>query len=116
MCNVAVDDFLATLQLIPDCFVTRKIIKKHFTVLYADKNIFYFNEDSGDVIFKCNETGILNIDINNINLDNNFHDDDPDTIVLIRLLAWHVRFEKGKALKKELNEELMPVTWHLNRW
>ena len=29
---------------------------------------------------------------------------------------WHARFEKRKALKKELNEELMPVTWHLNRW
>ena len=43
MCNVAVDDFLATLQLIPDCFVTRKIIKKHFIALYPDKNILYFN-------------------------------------------------------------------------
>ena len=117
MRNLAVDDFLVTLQLIPDCFVTRKIIKKHFIALYPDKNILYFNEDSGDVIFKCNETGILNIDINNINLDNNFHDDDDlDTIVLMRLLAWHTIFGKRKALKKELNEELTPVTWHLNRW
>ena len=33
-----------------------------------------------------------------------------------RLLAWHIRFEKRKALKKELNEELMPVAWHPNRW
>ena len=30
---------------------------------------------------------IINIDINNINLDNNFDEDDPDTIVLNRLLA-----------------------------
>ena len=44
--------------------------------------------------------GILNIDLNNINLDNNFDEDDPDTIILIRLLAWHIRFEKHKALKK----------------
>ena len=29
--------------------------------------------------------GILNIDFNNINLDNNFDEDDLDTIVLIRL-------------------------------
>ena len=31
--------------------------------------------------------GILNIDLNNINLDNNFDETDPDTIFLIRLLA-----------------------------
>ena len=30
--------------------------------------------------------GILNIDLNNINLDNNFDEGDPDTIILIRLL------------------------------
>ena len=56
--------------------------------------------------------GILNIDLNNINLYNNFDEDDPDTIILIRLLAWHIKFEKRKELKKELNEELMPVAWH----
>ena len=44
--------------------------------------------------------GILNIDLNNINLDNNFHKDDPDIIIFIRLLAWHIKFEKRKALKE----------------
>ena len=56
--------------------------------------------------------GILNIDLNNINLDNNFDEDDPDTIILIRLLAWHIRFEKCKAFKKKMSEELMPIAWH----
>ena len=46
---------------------------------------------------------LLNIDLNNINLDNNF--DDPDTIILISLLAWDIKFEKSKAHKKELNKE-----------
>ena len=45
--------------------------------------------------------GILNIDLNNVNLDNNFDEDDPDTIIIIRLLAWHIKFEKRKALKKK---------------
>ena len=45
--------------------------------------------------------GILNIDINNVNLDNNFDEDDPDTIILIRLLGWHTKFEKRKALTKK---------------
>ena len=42
--------------------------------------------------------GILNIDLNNINLDNYFDEDDPDTIIHIRLLAWHIKFQKRKAL------------------
>ena len=56
--------------------------------------------------------GNLNIDLNNINLDNNFDEDDPDTIILIRFLVRHINFGKLKSLKKELNEKLMPVAWH----
>ena len=51
--------------------------------------------------------GIFDIDLNNINLDDTNHDvDDPDTIILVRFLTWHIKFEKHEALKKELNEEL----------
>ena len=32
--------------------------------------------------------GILNINLNIINPDNNFDEDDSDTIIFIRLLAW----------------------------
>ena len=74
------------------------MIKKLLIVLYADENILYFDEDSGNAVFSCNEMGILNIDLNNINLDNNFDEDDPDTIILIRPLAWHIKSEKRKAL------------------
>ena len=76
----------------------------------------YSNEDSGDVVFNNNEIGVVNIDLNHISLDDNFDKDDPDTIVLVRHLAWHIKFEKGKALKKELNKELTPAAWHPNRW
>ena len=44
--------------------------------------------------------GILNIGLNDINLDDNFDEDDPDTIILIRFLAWHIKFKKRKELKK----------------
>ena len=42
----------------------------------------------------------LDIDLNSINLDNNFDEDDPGTIICVRLLAWHIRLEKHKELKK----------------
>ena len=92
------------------------MIKKLFTTLHADENIFYFNKDSGNVVFNCNEMGTLTIDPNNISLDNNFDEDNPDTIIFIRRLARHIKFGKPKALKKELNKKLMPVTWNPNRW
>ena len=47
----------------------------------------YLNEYFGNVLFSCNEISILNIDLNSINLDNKFDEDDHDTIILIRLLA-----------------------------
>ena len=77
--------------------------------MYTDKNILLSNEGSGDAIFYCNEMGILNEELNNINLDNDFDGDDSDAIILMRHLAWHIKFRKRKELKKELSEELMPV-------
>ena len=108
MPDEAVDYSIATFKLIPDWSVTRKMIKKLFTATYAHENIVYFNKDSGNVLFHCNGMGILNIDLNNINLDNNFDEDDPGTIVLIRLLAWHTKFEKHKEVYKMISKELMP--------
>ena len=99
MCDKAVDDFLAALKLIPDWFVTSKMIKKLYTALYADENILYFNKNSGDAAFSYNKMGVLSIDVNKINLDNNSDEDDPDTI--IRLLTWHINLKNVKHFKKD---------------
>ena len=117
MWKKAADDCLATLKFVLDWFVTSKMIEILFTALHADENVLYFNEDSGNVVFICNGMGILNIDLNNINLCNiNYNEDDPDTIIHVKPLAWHIKFEKRKAHKKELNEELMQIAWHPKRW
>ena len=42
---------------------------------------------------------VLDIDLNNSNLDNNFDEDNPVTI-LMRLLVWHIKFEKHKVLRR----------------
>ena len=86
MCDKDVDDRLATSKFVPDWFTTSKMIKILFTALYADDNILYFDENSGNVVFNCNGMDILNIDLNIINLDNTNYDEvDPDTINHIRL-------------------------------
>ena len=127
MCGRIVSEDLVVIVYCPDKYKTRRMCDKavgllqikwlkNFILLYTDKNILYLNEDSGNVVFSCNEMGILNIDIYNINLDNNSDEDDPDTITLIRLLAGHINFEKHKALKKKVSEELMPIARHPKRW
>ena len=65
MCDEAVDDSPAALKLIPNGFATIKMIKKLYTALYANEYILYF---------------IVNL--NDINLDNNFDKNDPRTIFL----------------------------------
>ena len=87
------------------------MIKEPSTVLYADENILHFDKDSANVVFIYNEMGILDIDLNNIDLDNDFDEDNPGSIVYVRLLAWHIKFDKRKGLKKEL----ISVAWHPNR-
>ena len=66
-------------------------IKECYTASYADNGLLFSNEDSGTVTFFCNEMGIFGVNLNNINLDNNFDEDDSDTIILVRLFAWHKR-------------------------
>ena len=106
MYDEAVDDSLAALKSICNWFATSKIIKNLFNALYVDENILYFNENYANLIvlyliaFNCNEMGILNMVRNTINLVNNFDEDDHDTIILIKLLAWYIKFKKCKALKK----------------
>ena len=44
---------------------------------------------------------IFNTDLNDISLDDKFDEDDPNSITLIRLLAWHIKFRTLKKVKKQ---------------
>ena len=88
--------------MFPIDFFTSKMIKTLFIALYTDDNIFYSNEDSGNVVYSCYKMGFLNIDLNNINLDNNFDEDESDTTIFIRHLAWCIKFYKRKELKEKI--------------
>ena len=101
MYDEAVDDCLAALKFIPNMFVTSKIITKLRTALYADDNILYFKEYSGNARFCCNEMGILDIDLNKINLgETNYDEHYPETIIDIRLLACILNLKNAEHLKK----------------
>ena len=71
MCDEAVDDYLATMKLIPDWSVTSKMI--NFSLFCMQMKIYCMVKILIVLyIFNCNGMGMLNIDLNNINLDNNF--------------------------------------------
>ena len=67
--------------------------------MYADDGFLFFDEDSGNVGFCGNEIDIVSENLNNLYLVNNFDEDERDAIILVRLLAWHSKFKKTKALK-----------------
>ena len=90
MCYEAVDDPLATLNLTPDWFATSKMIKN--VLLLCIQMKIYFILIKILVMLYLIIIGIVNIDLNNIGLDDNFDEEDPDTIILIILLAWHIKF------------------------
>ena len=39
----------------------------------------------------------------------------PETIVHIRLMAWHNKLKQCNAFRKDLSKELMPAAWHPTR-
>ena len=59
------------------------MLEKHHNVLHADDDILFYNKDFDKVIFIANQRYILTVDLDKINLDNNnnFDEDDPDTII-----------------------------------
>ena len=69
-------------------------------MIYADEDILYFNEDSVNFVFSCNEMDILNIDLNNINLDNIYDEDDPELLLLSDFWLDILNLENVKHLKR----------------
>ena len=67
MCNEVVDEAVQQ-HFIPHWFVTSKMIKIKYNALYSDDGLLYFDDDSGNDIFSCNEIGILSVNFIHINL------------------------------------------------
>ena len=68
--------------------------KLHDSLLIND-DILFFAEDFSKVILCANEMGILGVDLDKINLDDekNFYEDDLNTIINVRLFAWHTSLD-----------------------
>lgn len=75
----------------------RVTFKDPFMLVYCP-----YNEDFDRFKFIANQSYILRVDLDKVNLDNDneFDENDPDTTVHVRLLAFPGKIEKSKALIK----------------
>ena len=112
MCNKAVDDSLAALKLIPDWFVTSKMIKELlllctqmeiYSPLIKNLPISYF------LVMKW--VFLIHILIILILIKILM----KMILILLFISDFYINLEKCKALKKEWSEELMPVVWYPKR-
>ena len=76
------------------------MLEKLDNALHANDDMLFYNEDFDKVTFIANQTNNFAVDLDKVNLDNdnNFYENNPDTIIHVRLL---------------LSKELMPIVWHL---
>ena len=111
MCDEAIDDCLEASKIVPDWFVTSKMLEKFHDVLNTNDEILFFDEHFSKATFFANEIYILGVDLDKIDLhgDNNFDEDYPETIIHVRILVWCNKFEICKALKIFINKELIPA-------
>ena len=63
------------------------MIKKLYTALYADNSLLFFDECSGMSHIVVMKWILLVLNLDYIDLDHNIDENEPDTIILIRLLA-----------------------------
>ena len=63
------------------------MIKKLYTALYTDNSLLFFDECSGMSHFVVMKWILLVLNLDYIDLDHNIDENEPDTIILIRLLA-----------------------------
>ena len=90
------------------------LLEKVNKAAFSNDDTVFVDADSDFVTFLSDDMCLIAINLDNINLDNdNFNEDDPpETIIYVRLTAWHDRFKQLKVFKRVLSEELMHVAWH----
>ena len=45
-----------------------------------------------------------------------YFDDDPETIIHVRLMVWCNIYKQSKEYKKDIRKELILVAWNPTRW
>ena len=74
------------------------MLEKLDNSFHANDDILFYSEDFDKVTFIACQRHIIDEDFDEINLDSdaNFDEDDPETVIYVRLLVWRSTFKKHK--------------------
>ena len=88
------------------------MLEKLDNVLHVNDDILFYIEDFNKVSFIACQRHILAADLGKVKLDidNNFYEDNRDTIMQVRLLAWRSDFKKHKGLKKKKKSRINAIS------
>ena len=71
------------------------MIKKLHNALFTDDDTLFFGKGSGNATFSNDEMRIFIVDRNDIRIGYaNFHGNDPETVIHVRLTAWCNRLKQ----------------------
>ena len=88
-------------QFAPNWFVMNKFPDKLDNVEFCNDGIDLPDIDSHFATFFSDEVSVITMNFNNINLDdNNFDEEDPETIIHVRLIAWCNRYNQARCITK----------------
>ena len=77
-----------------------KCLKILIRCIFND-DIVFVNADYENVTFFSDDMGLVNVNLNNVSLgDDNFDNDDLETVIHVRHMAWCNRYKQCKTCKK----------------
>ena len=97
MCDSGANAFLIALKFVAEWSVTNELLEKLDNSVFSNVDIrsfyqFFHDLDSNFSTIFSSDMGFSTTDLNNINLDDNFDKDDPETINHVRCMTWHNTF------------------------
>ena len=85
------------LKVVPDWFVTNKIVDILNKVVFSNNDIDFNYIDPDIITLFCDDIGINTINISIINLDGN--DDNIETMINVKLVTWRSKYKQCITFK-----------------
>ena len=95
------------------------MLEKLDNSVFNNDDIFSHDVDSNFITFLGDDMGFNTIDLNNTKLyegDNNFDEEDSETLINVRLITCPDTFKQHRTRKKEKSKKMMHVAQHSTRW
>ena len=105
MCDEVLDSYLPILKSVSDWFVMNKIVERFDSSVFSNGDSFFMMQILILSHFLAMIWTLILQTLNSINLVNDsFDEEDPESIIHVRFMAWCNRFKQRKVCKKKMSE------------